>query len=117
MAGISTHVLDVAHGRPGAGMRIDFSVLDDGAYRLVRTLRTNQEGRTDEPVLKPEEAKAGKYELLFHVGEYYAGLRGGRPAAQFVERVPVRFTVFDVTQHFHVPLLCTPSSCTTYRGS
>ncbi|MDI3404195.1 hydroxyisourate hydrolase [Streptomyces cavernicola] len=117
MAGISTHVLDIANGRPGAGMRIDFSILEDGAYRLLKTVRSNAEGRTDEPILKPEEAKAGRYELLFHVDAYYEELHGTLPDAAFIDQVPVRFTVFDATQHFHVPMICTPWNCTTYRGS
>ncbi|MEU8526906.1 MULTISPECIES: hydroxyisourate hydrolase [Streptomyces] len=117
MAGISTHVLDIANGKPGAGMRIDFSILDDGAYRLVKTVRTNEEGRTDEPIVRPENATAGRYELLFHVDEYYAGLRRKLPDPPFVDQVPVRFTVVDAKQHFHVPLICTPWNCTMYRGS
>ncbi|MFF3952825.1 hydroxyisourate hydrolase [Streptomyces sp. NPDC001890] len=117
MAGISTHVLDIAHGKPGAGMRIEFSIFENGKYRLIKTVRTNQEGRTDEPILKPEEAKAGRYELLFHVDEYYDGLEEKLSDPPFVDQVPVRFTVFDATQHFHVPMICTPWNCTTYRGS
>ncbi|MFC9752776.1 hydroxyisourate hydrolase [Streptomyces sp. NPDC056921] len=117
MAGISTHVLDIANGKPGSGMRIEFSILENGEYRLIKTVRTNQEGRTDEPILRPEEAKAGQYELLFHVDEYYDGLKGKLSDPPFVDQVPVRFTVFDATQHFHVPMICTPWNCTTYRGS
>ncbi|NBE52995.1 hydroxyisourate hydrolase [Streptomyces boluensis] len=85
--------------------------------RTAPSVRTNAEGRTDEPILTPEEAKAGRYELLFHVDEYYAGLPGELPDPAFIDQVPVRFTVFDVTQHFHVPMICTPWNCTTYRGS
>ncbi|MEU6658828.1 hydroxyisourate hydrolase [Streptomyces sp. NPDC046821] len=117
MAGISTHVLDIANGKPGAGMRIDFSILENDTYRFVKTVWTNAEGRTDEPILKPEEAKAGKFELLFHVDAYYDGLKKKLPQPPFVEQVPVRFTVFDVTQHFHVPMICTPWNVTTYHGS
>ncbi|MFE7108639.1 hydroxyisourate hydrolase [Streptomyces sp. NPDC057600] len=67
--------------------------------------------------MKPEEAKAGRYELLFHVDEYYDGLGRNLSDPPFVDQVPVRFTVFDATQHFHVPMICTPWNCTTYRGS
>jgi len=117
LAGISTHVLDITSGQPGVGMRIEFSVLDGAQYKLVKELRTNQEGRTDSPVLAPDEARAGQYELVFHVGEYYASRGLGLPDPAFIDQVPVRFTVFDATQHFHVPMLCSPWSCTTYRGS
>jgi 5-hydroxyisourate hydrolase len=117
MAGITTHVLDNLTGRPGAGMRIDFSVEDNGRWRLLKTLTTNADGRTDEPVMSPAQAQAGQYELAFHIGDFYAG-RSLPPDAQFVDGVvPVRFTLFDAKQHYHVPMLCTPWSCATYRGS
>jgi 5-hydroxyisourate hydrolase len=118
MAGISTHVLDNHSGRPGAGMRIDFSAWRDGRWELVKTLRTNADGRTDEAVLPAEAAQPGQYELSFHVAEYYErqNLRLSDPL--FVDRtVPVRFAIADPKQHYHVPLLCTPWSASTYRGS
>ncbi len=117
MAGITTHVLDNETGMPGAGMRIDFSVFENGAYRHVKTVETNAEGRTDDMILSPEETKVGQYELLFHVAEYYAGKGRQLPDPPFIEDVPVRFSVFDASQHYHVPMLCTPWTCTTYRGS
>ena len=118
MAGISTHVLDNFTGRPGVGMRIDFSVRKDGDWRLVKTLRTNADGRTDAPVLAPDAAAVGEYELAFHVGEFYERQGARERDPLFVDRVvPVRFAVFDVKQHYHVPMLCTPWSCATYRGS
>jgi 5-hydroxyisourate hydrolase len=117
MAGITTHVLNAVTGKPGADMRIDFSVQDGDGWKLVKSVRTNADGRTDEMVLKPEETKVGQYELAFYVDEYFAkqGIAGADPA--FIEKVPVRFSVFDAKQHFHVPMLATPWSCATYRGS
>ena len=118
MAGISTHVLDNLTGWPGAGMRIDFSAFEDGRWKLLKTLTTNADGRTDQPVLAPAEARVGQYELAFHIGDYYAAQHKLAPEALFVDRVmPVRFTLFDAKQHYHVPMLCTPWSCATYRGS
>lgn len=117
MAGITTHVLDNEFGTPGAGMRIDFSIFENGAYRKVKTVETNADGRTDGMILKPEETKVGQYELVFHVSEYYAKKGVKLPDPPFVEVVPVRFSVFDTQQHYHVPMLCTPWTCTTYRGS
>jgi 5-hydroxyisourate hydrolase len=119
MAGISTHVLDNYTGRPGAGMKIDFSIkLPDGSWKFIKSMTTNGDGRTDGPVLAPVDAAVGEYELAFHVAEFYA-LRGtsiGDPV--FLDAiVPLRFSIFDAKQHFHVPLLCTPWSCSTYRGS
>lgn len=118
MAGISTHVLDNLDGRPGAGMRIDFSMLEDGQWKLLKTVVTNADGRTDGPVLAAADAKVGEYELAFHLGDYYATRHRLPPEKLFVDRVvPLRFAIFDVAQHFHVPMLCTPTSCATYRGS
>lgn len=118
MAGISTHVLDNLDGRPGAGMRIDFSVREGGAWKLVKTMTTNADGRTDGPVLSAAEAKVGEYELAFHLGSYYATRHKLAPDSLFVDRVvPIRFALYDIAQHFHVPMLCTPWSCATYRGS
>jgi 5-hydroxyisourate hydrolase len=68
-------------------------------------------------LLAPEATKIGHYELLFYVDEYFAGQGAKLPAPAFIEKVPVRFAVFDITQHFHVPMLATPWSCATYRGS
>ncbi|WP_420475726.1 hydroxyisourate hydrolase [Noviherbaspirillum sp. ST9] len=117
MAGITTHVLNTATGTPGAGMRIDFSVWEDGKYKLVKTVHTNSDGRTDQMILKPEETKVGKYELVFHVREFFAKIGTPMPDLAFIDTVPVRFAVFDTAQHYHVPMLATPWSCTTYRGS
>jgi len=118
MAGITTHVLDNLTGRPGAGMKIDFSVYENGSWKLVKSVVTNADGRTDQPVLPATEAKAGDYELTFHIGEYYTGVAKLPADALFVDQtMPIRFSVFDVAQHYHVPMLCTPWSCATYRGS
>lgn len=118
MAGISTHVLDNLVGLPGAGMRIDFSVRDGDRWTLVKTVVSNADGRTDGPILAAADAKVGEYELAFHLGDYYAAKHALKPEALFVDRVvPIRFSIFDVAQHYHVPMLCTPWSCSTYRGS
>jgi len=117
MAGITTHVLDNEAGTPGAGMRIEFSIWENGEYKLVKTVHTNSDGRTDGMILKPEETKVGQYQLMFYVSEYYEKQGMKLPDPPFVEVVPVRFSVFDTSQHYHVPMLCTPWTCTTYRGS
>ncbi len=115
MSGVSTHVLDTNRGKPAAGVRIDLSVKDAGGWKLVKTMVTNADGRTDGPVVKPEDAKVGEYELVFYVDEYYQKL--SVDAEAFIDRAVVRFAVFDVKQHYHVPLLCSPGSCTSSRGS
>jgi hydroxyisourate hydrolase len=114
MARLTTHVLDTARGIPAAGMRIELFAID-GAPTQITSLVTNANGRTDEPVLAA--ASTGAYELVFHVGEYFrqAGIAGpGRP---FLDLVPVRFTMAEPDGHYHVPLLVSPWSYTTYRGS
>jgi len=117
MAGITTHILDAYRGRPAAGVRIDLSFLEGGSWKLVKSIATNADGRTDGPVVKPEDAKVGEYELTFHIDEYFKTLPDASGAQPFVDRAVVRFSIFDAKQHYHVPLLCTPGSCGTYRGS
>ena len=110
MGRISTHVLDTANGRPGAGMKVEFSVLERGAWKLLKTVATNRDGRTDQPLLEGEALRPGTYQLLFHVGDYF-----GQKA--FLDLVPIRFGIADASAHYHVPLLCSPWGYTTYKGS
>jgi 5-hydroxyisourate hydrolase len=114
--GLTTHMLDTANGKPGEGVRVDFSVLDGGAYKLVKTVRTNADGRT-EPLLTAETMKAGQYELVFYLAEYYTKLGTVLPNPPFLERAVIQFGMADATAHYHVPVLATPWSYTTYRGS
>jgi 5-hydroxyisourate hydrolase len=107
---LTTHVLDTAHGRPAAGVAIELARLAGGSREVLRTVVTNDDGRTDEPLLGAGELAAGDYELVFAVGDYF-----GERA--FLDRVPVRFSVADAGAHYHVPLLVSPWSYSTYRGS
>ena len=115
-AKLSTHVLDTAHGRPAAGVRIELWSLDGPQPLLLKTVTTNADGRTDAPLLAAGEMRAGQYELVFHVGDYFANA-GSAGGARFLDRVPVRFAIVDATASYHVPLLVSPWSYTTYRGS
>jgi 5-hydroxyisourate hydrolase len=110
---LTTHVLDTASGRPAAGMRLELWQLDLGAHErsLIRTARTNRDGRTDGPLVGEGELAPGTYELVFHVGDYFG------QETRFLDTVPVRFGVVDPEAHYHVPLLVSPWSYTTYRGS
>ncbi|MDP4021720.1 hydroxyisourate hydrolase [Methylobacterium sp. NEAU 140] len=117
MAGITTHVLDADRGRPAPGVRIDFSAFENGAWRLVKSVVTNADGRTDKPILPGDEAKVGQYQLEFHIDAYLRGKPGISEADIFVDNPVVRFAIFDAKQHYHVPMLCTPGNCATYRGS
>jgi 5-hydroxyisourate hydrolase len=107
---ITTHVLDTANGRPGAGMKLEFSVLEGQGWKHLKTVITNQDGRTDAPLLEGQELRAGTYQILFYVGEYFH-------SKAFLDLVPIRFGIEDATAHYHVPLLCSPWGYTTYRGS
>jgi len=117
MEGLSTHVLDTAKGGPAAGVRIELFELVEGEHRLVCDAATNADGRTDTPLLREEEMRTGVFEILFHVGAYFAGHSAGASQQVFLDLVPVRFTITDPAQHYHVPLLTSPWSYTTYRGS
>ncbi len=108
MGKLSTHVLDLLHGRPAAGMRIELRSTDTNT--LLKTVSTNADGRTDAPLLVDDALAAGEYELTFHVGDFF-----GENA--FLDRVPVRFRIADASANYHVPLLCTPWAYSTYRGS
>lgn len=108
MGKLTTHVLDTAQGRPGAGMKVVLSVFEGQGWKHLKTVTTNKDGRTDEPLA--EALKPGQYRLQFHVGDYFK-------TKEFLDVVPVRFNIADAAAHYHVPLLCTPWSYTTYRGS
>jgi 5-hydroxyisourate hydrolase len=115
--GLTTHVLDTANGKPGEGIKIEFSVLEGETYKLVTTVTTNADGRNAQPLLTPETMKAGKYQLVFYIGEYYAKLGTQLPNPPFLEKAVIQFGMADATAHYHVPILATPWSYTTYRGS
>jgi 5-hydroxyisourate hydrolase len=114
---LSTHVLDIANGCPAESMQIELWYLSDNKMRLLKTVRTNANGRTDQPLLSAEEIKTGHYELMFFVGEYFVGKGGGQSQIRFLDRVPVRFGIADANASYHVPLLCSPWAYSTYRGS
>src|SRR5262245_41962436 len=113
-AQLTTHVLDTVRGRPAQGVRVELWSLDGPQPRLLKAVSTNADGRTDTPLLAMEELRAGQYELVFCVGDYFAkaGLIGDR--GRFLDRVPVRFGVADDSAAYHVPLLVSPWSYTTY---
>jgi len=115
--GLTTHMLDTANGKPGDGVRIDFSVLDGSAYKLIKTVRTNADGRTPEPLLNAETMKVGQYQLMFYLAEYYTKLGTQLPNPPFLDKAVIQFGMADATAHYHVQVLATPWSYTTYRGS
>jgi 5-hydroxyisourate hydrolase len=108
MSALTTHVLDIMRGRPAAGMKIELWSIDKKT--LLKTVETNSDGRTDEPLLAADAMAAGTYELVFYVGDYFS-------EKKFLDRVPVRFAISDAAAKYHVPLLVSPWSYSTYRGS
>ena len=116
---LTTHVLDTARGRPAAGVAIELLrvVPGDAAPESLTRTRTNADGRTDRPLLAAGELSIGRYELVFDVGAYFAGLEGAPGDEPFLDLVPVRFGVADAQASYHVPLLVSPWAYSTYRGS
>jgi 5-hydroxyisourate hydrolase len=116
---LTTHVLDTSRGRPAANVAIEVWAIDPQGdnRRLLKTVRTNSDGRTDAPLLAGGELQTGYYELVFAMGDYFAGQSGATSEPPFLNRIPVRFGVADPMAHYHVPLLASPWAYVTYRGS
>jgi 2-oxo-4-hydroxy-4-carboxy-5-ureidoimidazoline decarboxylase len=115
---LSTHVLDTVSGRPAPGVKIALHEIGASARGLLKETVTNADGRTDAPLIGGEPLRIGTYELSFHVGDYFAKTHGKLAAdPPFLDLVPIRFSISEPEGHYHVPLLVTPWSYTTYRGS
>jgi 5-hydroxyisourate hydrolase len=115
MGRITTHVLDTAAGRPAAGLKVILSRLDRTAEAVTEAV-TNADGRCDKPLLEGAAFAPGRYEIVFHVGDYFRARGVTLPNPPFLDLVPVRFGVTEDT-HYHVPLLVSPYGYSTYRGS
>lgn len=116
MGKLTTHILDTAHGRPASGVTVKLFSIDD-TRRLLKTDTTNTDGRLDTPLLDESTHSIGIYEIEFSVGEYFRGLNVPMDDPAFVDVVVLRFGVANIDQHYHVPLLASPWSYSTYRGS
>jgi 2-oxo-4-hydroxy-4-carboxy-5-ureidoimidazoline decarboxylase len=115
---LSTHILDTHRGKPGGGVRIELFELSRSADpRLIVSGITNDEGRTGEPLIGGRPLPIGRYELRFHIGAYFARLQVPLADPPFLELIPIQFAIAEPEGHYHVPLLVTPWSYTTYRGS
>jgi 5-hydroxyisourate hydrolase len=118
LAGLTTHVLDVVHGGPAEAMKVGLYEFEAaGARTLVAEVLTNADGRTDAPLISASQARVGRFELLFHAGDYFRrrGVETADPP--FLDLIPLRFAIADPRAHYHVPLLLSPWSYSTYRGS
>lgn len=116
MGCLTTHVLDTANGKPASNIRVELYNLDNGRS-LIKESVTNDDGRLDSPLLDGDAFIQGRYELVFHAGDYFSALDLQLPDPPFVEDVALRFGISDRDQHYHVPLLVSPWSYSTYRGS
>ena len=117
MARLSTHVLDVARGKPAQGVVVELHILRAGSRQHLVTATTNADGRTSEPLLSGDRIEAGSYELTFHAGDFFRGQGITLSDPPFLDQVVIRFGVADPGGHYHVPLLLSPYSYSTYRGS
>jgi 2-oxo-4-hydroxy-4-carboxy-5-ureidoimidazoline decarboxylase len=114
---LSTHVLDTAAGRPAEGVHIVLRECGSCAVNVLKTAVTNADGRTDPPLLHAAPLRIGSYELAFHVGEYFAARGTVTSDPPYLDVVPIRFAVAEPEGYYHVPLLVSPWSYATYRGS
>jgi 5-hydroxyisourate hydrolase len=117
MGKISTHVLDTTLGKPGAGIKVELYRVDATARVLMKVDKTNGDGRCATPLAEGDALVAGNYELVFGAGAYFAAQGAVLPDPPFLDRVIIAFGVADATQNYHVPLVVTPWSYSTYRGS
>lgn len=117
MGKLTTHVLNVAAGIPAAGMRIELRTAASAGMALIGTAQTNADGRCDRPLLQGAEFHPGSYSLIFHVAEYFRALGHSLPDPPFLDQVVIAFGIARADQDYHVPLLVSPWSYSTYRGS
>lgn len=114
MGRLTTHVLDTASGKPAAGVRV--VLRRDGDAAAIVEAVTNADGRVDKPLLEGAAFKSGRYELTFHVGDYFRARGTALADPPFIDVVPLRFAMAE-DAHYHVPLLVSPYGYSTYRGS
>ena len=117
MGKLSTHVLDITQGKPGAGVKVALYVVAEQGRTLLTTDVTNADGRCATPLLEGETMKVGKYELVFSAGDYFAAQGVDLPEPRFVDEVTIAFGVANAEHNYHVPLVVSPWAYSTYRGS
>lgn len=117
MGKLSTHVLDTARGLPADGMRLELFRIQDAQYRSIGVFVTNAQGRTDLPLLEGAALEPGDYQIEFHIAPYFRALGMTLTDPPFLDVVPLRIGIADAGSNYHVPLLCSPWSYSTYRGS
>ena len=116
MTKLTTHVLDVFSGKPGKGIKVELFFLDGDNREKLTSIFLNDDGRSDKPLVEKDKFKNGKYELIFYIGDYFRTITK-LDQLQFLDDVVVRFGVSNNNKNYHVPLLVSPWSYSTYRGS
>ena len=116
MTKLTTHVLDVFSGKPGKGIKVELFFFNDERREKINSIVLNNDGRSDKPLVEKEKFKNGKYELIFYVGDYFKKITT-LDELQFLDDVVVRFGISNNKENYHVPLLVSPWSYSTYRGS
>ena len=116
MTKLTTHVLDVYSGKPGKGIKVDLYHVQNNKKEKLNSVILNNDGRADKPLIEGSVFKEGQYELIFFVGDYFKNITN-LPKTPFLNEVVIRFGVSNAKEHYHVPLLVSPWSYSTYRGS
>ena len=116
MTKLTTHVLDVYSGKPGKGIHVELFFINNTERKKINSIKLNDDGRANSPLVEGENFVKGKYELVFYIGDYFKN-RSSVSDLPFLDDVIIRFGISDPTQHYHVPLLVSPWSYSTYRGS
>ena len=116
MSKLTSHVLDVYSGKPGGGIKVDVYYISENKRNKLNTVLLNKDGRADKPLVEGANFKEGKYELVFFVGDYFKKITN-LPTTPFLNEIVIKFGVSNPKEHYHVPLLVTPWSYSTYRGS
>ncbi|MDC0054330.1 hydroxyisourate hydrolase [Candidatus Pelagibacter sp.] len=116
MTKLTTHVLDIYSGKPGAGIKVELYYFNKNKREIKKTLTLNEDGRADKPLLEGEDFLNGKYELVFFIGDYFKNITKSGELS-FLDDVAIRFGISNSKEHYHVPLLVSPWSYSTYRGS
>ena len=116
MTKLTTHVLDIYSGKPGKGIKVDLYHLLDGKREKLNSVILNNDGRAEKPLIEGSNFKEGQYEIIFFVGDYFKKITE-TPKIPFLDDIIIRFGISNPKEHYHVPLLVSPWSYSTYRGS
>jgi len=116
MAKLTTHVLDVYSGKPGKNIKVELFFLNGKEREIINSLVLNTDGRSVKPLAEEDKFKSGKYELVFYIGDYFKEIIKNEKQP-FLDDVVVRFNISNNKENYHVPLLVSPWSYSTYRGS